>query len=135
MVVNDLFQAEMNEALQNFWLPNTQAYPNLYQWYTNWQVVLKSTNTIIGSIGFGGYPNDHGETSLGYMTDQQHWGLGYATEAVNILAQWGFSFSILKAITADTPLQNLASQRVLAKANFKQTHSQNGLQYFKRLKV
>jgi RimJ/RimL family protein N-acetyltransferase len=135
MIIDELFRAEMNAAHQNFWLPNTKAYPDLYQWYTNWQVILKITNTIIGSIGFGGYPNDYGETSVGYMTDQQHWSQGYATEAVNTLAKWGFSFDILKAITADTPAQNLASQRVLAKADFKQTHTQNGLQYFKRLKI
>lgn len=134
MLIDDEFKAEMDEAMQNFWLPNTLAYPDLYPWYTNWEVILKSTNTSIGGIGFGGYPNDYGETSIGYMIDKNHWGNGYATEAVKAALNWGFAFSILKAVNADTPAGNAASQRVLSKAGFRQTHADNGLLYYKTTK-
>ncbi|MDT3404679.1 GNAT family N-acetyltransferase [Mucilaginibacter terrae] len=134
MLINDEFKAEMNEAMQNFWLPNTQSYPDLYLWYTNWQVVLKASNTIIGGIAFGGYPDDYGQTSIGYMIDQNLWGNDYATEALKAALNWGFTFSILKAVNADTPVSNTASQRVLLKAGFKQTHTDDGLLYYKATK-
>jgi ribosomal-protein-alanine N-acetyltransferase len=134
MVIDAPYQTELEQALQGFWLPNTQAYPDLYHWYTNWEVVLKSINTTIGGIGFGGYPDNFGETSVGYMIDQQHWGKGYATEAVLALSQWGFSYSILKSVIADTELHNLASQRVLIKAGFKLYSSQKPLMYYRLLK-
>jgi len=134
ILIDDEFKAEMDEAMQNFWLPNTQAYPDLYQWYTNWEVILKSTNTSIGGIGFGGYPNDYGETSIGYMIDKNRWGNGYATEALKAVLNWGFAFSILKSVNADTPVGNTASQRVLLKSGFKKTQTENGLLYFKATK-
>jgi ribosomal-protein-alanine N-acetyltransferase len=131
MVIDSNYQAELRQALNGFWLPNTKAYPDLYHWYTNWEVVLISINTTIGGIGFGGYPNDFGETSVGYVMDEKHRGNGYATEAVLALSQWGFSYSILKSIIADTEVTNLASQRVLAKAGFNQFGNDKPLLYYR----
>ncbi|WP_345953341.1 GNAT family N-acetyltransferase [Mucilaginibacter sp. PAMB04168] len=131
MVIDAFYKAETKDALQNFWLPNTKLYPELYYWYTSWEIVLKQTNTSIGGIGFGGYPDDYGETSIGYVVDQQHWGFGYATEALNTISKWGFAFTLLKALKADTQSHNLLSQRVLIKAGFKHTDSKNGLLYYR----
>jgi ribosomal-protein-alanine N-acetyltransferase len=131
MVIDSYYQAELRQALNGFWLPNTRAYPDLYHWYTNWEVILTSINTTIGGIGFGGYPNDFGETSVGYVMDEKHRGNGYATEAVLALSQWGFSYSILKSIIADTEVTNLASQRVLAKAGFNQFGNDKPLLYYR----
>lgn len=131
IIVDDYNKGELKAALQNHWLPNTQTFPDLYQWYTSWEVVLKNINTTIGSISFGGYPDDYGETTIGYLIDQQYWGQGYATEAVLALKNWGFKFSILKALKADTTLGNHASQRVLLKAGFLQTHTDDTHKHFK----
>ncbi len=116
---DDEFFAEMADAMQNFWLPNTRLYPDLYQWYTNWQIILKSENRIIGNIGFAGYPNDYGETLVGYMISKPHQGNGYAIEALRALVNWGFSFSTLKVIKADTTIDNKASQKVLTNVGFR----------------
>jgi ribosomal-protein-alanine N-acetyltransferase len=129
------FKADAYEALQNFWLPNTRAYPDLYYWYTNWQIVLKSTDTVIGGIGFGGYPDDYGETSVGYMIDIRYRRQGFATEALHTLLKWGFNFSVLKAVNADTQLKNTASKHTLLKAGFKETDRGNKLLYFKLVKT
>ncbi|QJD96883.1 GNAT family N-acetyltransferase [Mucilaginibacter robiniae] len=131
MIIHPDFRQEMSEAMQNCWLPNTLAYPELYQWYTNWEIVLKDNYTAIGGIAFGGYPDDYGETSIGYVVDQQHWGKSYATEAVLTLCTWGFSFSTLKAIGADTAVGNYASQKVLLKAGFRKMQTVNSRTYFK----
>jgi ribosomal-protein-alanine N-acetyltransferase len=134
MVIDTHYQDELQQALNGFWLPNTQAYPDLYHWYTNWEVVLKSINTTIGGIGFGGYPDDFGETSVGYVMDEKHRCNGYATEAVLALSQWGFSYSILKSIIADTEVNNLASQQVLVKAGFKIFGNEKPLHYYRLTK-
>jgi ribosomal-protein-alanine N-acetyltransferase len=131
MVIDAHYQAELRQALNGFWLPNTKAYPDLYHWYTNWEVVLKSINTTIGGIGFGGYPDDYGEASIGYMLDEQHRGNGYATEAVLKLSHWGFSFSVLKSIIADTEVGNLASQQVLLRAGFECYQNDKPLRFFR----
>ena len=123
--VDELVKADMHEALHHFWLPNTRQYPELYYWFTNWLVILKSTNIAIGGIGFNGYPDDYGETSIGYMIDEQHRGHGYATESASAICNWGFGFSILKHVKADTGIHNLASQRVLLKAGFRKLEQKN----------
>ncbi len=120
----------MIEAMHKYWLPNTLAYPDLYCWYTNWQIVLKSTNSIIGTIGLGGYPDDYGSTSIGYMIYKDKQGNGYATEALTTVLNWGFAFSILKKVNADTQSSNKASQRVLLKTGFKYTHTEGGALYY-----
>jgi ribosomal-protein-alanine N-acetyltransferase len=121
----------LEQARDNCWLPDTQAYPDLYQWYTNWKIVLKNTNTIIGSIAFGGYPDDYGQTTVGYVIDALHNGNGNATEALCTLCHWGFRFSILKAVTADTEVANLASQKVLTKVGFSKTHVKDGTVFYR----
>jgi [ribosomal protein S5]-alanine N-acetyltransferase len=131
LTLEPTFEAEMLEALQNFWLPNTLLYPDLYYWYTNWYLVEKHRNIAVGGIGFGGYPNDFGETTIGYMLGHEYRGNGYATEALQTLSGWGFSFSILKAIKADTQPGNQPSQRVLERAGFRHTHSDSQLRYYR----
>jgi ribosomal-protein-alanine N-acetyltransferase len=129
--MDELFAAEMNEALHTFLLPNTKLYPDLYMWYTNWVIILKSTNTIIGGIGFAGYPDDYGETLVGYVVSKQYQRLGYGSEALNALLNWGFSFSILKAVRADADTGNTGSQKVLTKAGFKLIEKTGDTLYYK----
>ena len=105
-----------------FWLENTEKYPDKYQWYTNWEIILKSERRTIGGIGFGGYPKD-GKTSLGYFIDPRFQGNGYATEAIEALLKWGSENSDLNEITAETPVGNLPSQKVLQKNGFRQFKS------------
>ena len=57
MQIDALYQNEVTDAIDNFWLPQTLANPDLYQWYTSWEIVRTDTNTSIGGIGFIGYPN------------------------------------------------------------------------------
>ncbi len=130
MKIDEQVKADVAEALHHFWLPNTNAFPDLFYWYTNWLVILKSANVAIGGIGFNGYPDDYGETSIGYMIDEQHRGNGYATEAVEALCSWGFKFSVLKNVKADTSVNNLASQRVLLKAGFHKLEQRDDTVYY-----
>lgn len=111
-VTNDL-----NEAI-DFWIEGTEKHPEHFEWYTTWEIILKSENVSVGGIGFSGLPDKTGKSMIGYGLDMRYYGKGIATEALQALIQWGFKNPDLKTIIADTPLLHRASQRVLIKNNF-----------------
>lgn len=130
-LIGSSFKAQMDVAMKERWLLDTLAYPDLYPWYTNWLIVHTEDKLVLGTIGLGGYPNDHGETIIGYMVGDQYTGKGYATEALISMSNWAFALSALQVIKADTSLSNLASQRVLAKAGFAFTHADQDDNYYR----
>lgn len=134
MEYDDAFVTEVAHALDNFWLRDTKMYSDLYPWYTNWQIVLKSGKRIIGNAGFAGYPDEYGKTSVGYGISMPYRGMGYASEALQTLLHWGFSYSVLKSVKADTDRFNLASQRVLLKASFRLMHEDSGVLHYQKSK-
>jgi ribosomal-protein-alanine N-acetyltransferase len=70
MQIDKLYQIEMIEALTHFWLPKTAEFPEQFQWYTNWEIVLKDVNIAIGGIGLGGLPCGNSNTAIGFMLDR-----------------------------------------------------------------
>jgi len=127
MLIDPLYQHEIDDAMINFWLPKTLVHPEQYKWYTNWVIVLKGTNTIIGGMGFGGEPNEKGEVETGYMIDGNHHNKGYATEALRPMIQWAFSHDAVHAIIISTFADNLPSRKMLNKCGFKQVDNVDGL--------
>jgi ribosomal-protein-alanine N-acetyltransferase len=118
--VDEFYQKEIDDAMVNFWLPKTLANPGNFIWYTDWELVLKSTNTAIGGMGFNGEPNENGEAEIGYMIDGQHHNKGYATEALQLLSGWAFNDDRVKTIIVHTYQDNLPSGRILAKCGFRE---------------
>jgi len=86
-----------------------------YLWYTNWVIVFKKENKIIGGLCFKGYPDEKGKVEIGYGMQDEYRCKGYATEAVKELINWAFSFNNVTEIIAETEKDNLASHRVLEK--------------------
>lgn len=127
MLVEPFYYAEIIDALDNFWLPNTLAHPEKYLWYTDWELVLKSANTSVGGMGFAGYPNENGEAEIGYMIDGNHHNKGFATEALQTMITWAFTHQFVKAIIVHTYADNLPSRRLLDKCGFEQVEDVEGL--------
>lgn len=73
-----------------------------YLWYTNWEIVLRKENRIIGGICFKGYPNQNGEVEIGYGIESEYQCKGYTTEAVKALVKWAFECVNTKQIVAET---------------------------------
>lgn len=117
MKMDAVFEAEINDALHHFWLPQTKLNPEKFMWYTSWEIVLTETNTVIGGIGFGGYP-ESGSTEIGFMIDANHHGMGYAYEALKAMTFWAFTNSDAQTIIARTEATNAAAQKLLRKAGF-----------------
>jgi len=73
--------------------------------------------TLIGSVGIGGTPR-----SMGYLLGPDHWGEGYATEALRALFPAAFAhFPQLEEVKAEVYDDNPASARVLEKIGFEFT--------------
>ena len=111
------FATDLEDALV-FWLTHTEKYPEFFEWFTTWEIIFKEENVAVGGIGFSGLPDEHGKSMTGYGIDMRYYGRGIATEALQAIIGWAFQNNSLKTIIADTPLNHLASQRVLLKNNF-----------------
>lgn len=131
MLIDPLYIKEIDDAFDSFWLPNTLVFPDKHLWYTSWEIILKSTNTVIGGMGFAGYPNDAGEAEIGYMIDANQHNKGYATEALKLLSDWAFTHEFVKAIIVHTYADNLPSRRILNKCNFALINDEAGLLTYK----
>jgi RimJ/RimL family protein N-acetyltransferase len=83
---------------------------------------LASENLIVGSGCFKNSPRD-GAVEIGCGVAESYTGRNIATEGVKLLVVEGFSKLDVTAITAETAVWNLASQRVLEKASFIRTGS------------
>lgn len=108
---------DITEAIE-FWTNQTKNHPEHFEWFTNWEIILKEENVAIGGIGFSGLPDEAGKSMTGYGLDIRYYGRGIATEALQAMITWGFKNKNLRTIIADTPVAHLASQRVLIKNNF-----------------
>lgn len=84
-----------------------------YLWLTNWAIVLKEENRIIGIIMIKGCPNENGEVIVGYGIEEMYRKRGYATEALQGLKKWIFENPKAIYIIADTEKDNIESHKVL----------------------
>lgn len=115
---NDPATAEdLREAIE-FWIQQTKKNSDQFEWFTTWEIILKAEQVAVGGIGFSGLPDENGKSMTGYGLDMRYYGRGIATEALRSMTDWAFQNSRLKTIIADTPLQHMASHRVLLKNNF-----------------
>jgi [ribosomal protein S5]-alanine N-acetyltransferase len=79
-------------------------------------IVLKASERVIGSsfLRVTGEPQPTG--FLTYMLHREHWGYGYATEVARALIGFAFAQHGAHRVSTYCDLDNIASQRVLAKA-------------------
>ena len=77
-VTNTIFDDEMKYAIKVRLRKVLEDGEN-YLWLTNWAVVLKEENRIIGFIMIKGYPNENGEVIVGYGIEEKYRKRRYAT--------------------------------------------------------
>ncbi|BEP28171.1 nucleotidyltransferase family protein [Helicovermis profundi] len=86
-----------------------------YLWLTNWAIISKDKNCIVGFVTIKGCPNDMGEVTIEYGIEKEYRGNGYATEAVKKLIKWIFISPRAKYVIVDIDKVNTSSHRVLEK--------------------
>lgn len=89
----------------------------------NWAVTLKTTLEVIGFVGHYRIHQQNSRSEIGYMITPEHYNMGYTTEIVDTLLDYGFNTLNLHSIEAVIDPENIASERVLQKNNFvKEAH-------------
>lgn len=111
---DDVLKAAYSEMLNG-----VQNHAGKEKWYTNWTISLKESGIIIGGICFKGEPNQSKTVEIGYGINDEYQGKGFATEAIKAIMEWAFSQNDCYYIQAQTDENNIASQRVLEKNEFK----------------
>lgn len=80
-------------------------------------VTLKDTGETLGDLAV--FLTFEGRIAeIGYTFASQHWGSGYAVEAVEALIEWLFTEAGVKRITAMIHPENVASAQVLERTGF-----------------
>jgi RimJ/RimL family protein N-acetyltransferase len=77
-------------------------------------------NQLIGMVGIEAPAGDEAEPCLGYWLGAPHWRRGLATEAARALVDAFFAYTGESRLVASARLDNVASQRVLARCGFVQ---------------
>lgn len=85
-----------------------------------WGIVLRDSDQLVGSIGL---VRDHKREydrvrSIGYAINEDCWGRGYMTEAVQAVLSYGFEQKRLAMVSAYAYPWNISSRRVLEKCGF-----------------
>lgn len=89
--------------------------------FGDWAVIEKKHNQLIGFCGLH-YITDHAEVNIGYALDQSKWRLGFGSELVHFILEFGFKYLRLREIVAVIDPQNAASLKLIQK---------HGLHYWK----
>lgn len=126
-----LIEKEVKEAILNDLLPNIADTTKDPDFYTMWIVIEKAQHAIIGGICFHGEPNCNGEVEIGYGTDHDYRNRGYMSETIEGLIGWVRENKNVKAIIAETTIENRSSIKVLEKNNFKVTQQMDTAVFLK----
>ncbi|MGR6897086.1 GNAT family N-acetyltransferase [Rummeliibacillus sp. BSL5] len=121
--LQDVFHLDKSELLLDEEIKDAMKYrlskvlidSSNYYWHTNWLIISKELNSIIGGIMLKGLPDENGEVIIGYFTFPCYQGKGYMTETIKILASWILDQPLVKRVIADTEKENKASHKVLEK--------------------
>lgn len=105
--------------------------PVKYLFFTEFLIVRKDNNRIIGSIDYKYIPKD-GTTEVGYGLNKLHEGHGYMTEALNAFLIFGKQLGI-KRVLGETLKDNIKSQNVLKKCGFRFLKEEENLWWVKDL--
>ena len=87
--------------------------------FYDWAVVDKETGRMIGTCGFTSFDLENDGAELGYVISPDHWGEGYATEALSKVMSFGFSVLGLNRMYVRILSGNEASERVARKCGMR----------------
>ena len=84
-------------------------------------IVIKTTNTLIGSIDVVDYVDGYPE--IGYCSAKRYWNQGYMSEAAKAFIKYLFDQGFNKVVI-EANENNIGSNRVIEKCGFKFTHKE-----------
>ena len=84
----------------------------------NWGITVKGNNKLLGIIGHYRIKWEHFRSEIGYMLLPEAQGKGIATEAIQLMINYGFKEMNMHSLEAVIDPKNNGSARVLEKNNF-----------------
>ncbi|CEN22309.1 GNAT family N-acetyltransferase [Paraclostridium sordellii] len=114
MIIDKIQDIKVVEKMMNFMI---EGYKNNRP--TPWAISLKENDEMIGICGFSKCDIQNGKAEVGYILSDKHWRQGIATEALKVVVDFAFNYMNLNKIEARCISKNLASEKVMLKANMK----------------
>ncbi|GGH86263.1 ribosomal-protein-alanine N-acetyltransferase [Pullulanibacillus pueri] len=84
-----------------------------------WAIILKESQTFIGTIGYNNLSQWNKRSEVGYELHPHYWNKGYTSEALNTLIEYAFDGLGLFRLAAVTFPENAASVHLLINQGFK----------------
>lgn len=94
-----------------------------------WAIVLKETNTCIGTCGYGFVEIGH-QREMGFDMAKEYWGKWIMSESLKAVIDYGFSTLYLLKIEAHTFSENNRARHLLEKLGFKLDHVSEDSHYY-----
>lgn len=119
--VVDIYEYAQDEEWARYFNPHTLNYVETFvsnavmaPWDTSPRFSIMLNSTLIGGTGLT-IDSENKRAELGYSLARDHWGKGYATEAIERVVRWGFEDLGLNKIFAHADGGNRRSWRVMEK--------------------
>ena len=78
-------------------------------------LIIERDGQVIGKAGLWRFPE------IGFILNPDHWGQGYAREALSLVLDRGFRVHGLEKVEADVDPRNVSSLKLLQRLGFKET--------------
>jgi RimJ/RimL family protein N-acetyltransferase len=129
--VDALFTVFSHPEVMRFWssppLPDTEAARGLLehihesfhqQTLFQWGIARREDDLVIGTCTLFHLDRDNRRAEVGFALGREHWGQGYAREALTALLDFAFGEWDLHRLEADADPRNAASIRALERLGF-----------------
>lgn len=110
---------EVRKEVSPVWLAQLHASGENDPWAHGFSVVERESGARVGDCVFKAPPSPDGMVEIAYAIELEYQGRGYATEAVELLLDFGFNDKRINVVRAHTLEATNASARVLTKCGFK----------------
>lgn len=87
--------------------------------YNDWAIVYKHNDKMIGTCGFTNIDEENNVVEIGYVINPEYWGMGIATEAVEVIIEFAFEELQANRVEAKFMFGNDASLAVMKKVGMK----------------
>jgi RimJ/RimL family protein N-acetyltransferase len=107
-------------------LPRQAAAARSEERFGVWVIIERTSQTVVGDIGFFGPPREDGAVEIDYSVIPDRRGQGYATEAARGLVEWALGQPGVGSVVAGCDIGNVPSIRTLERVGFVRSSESDG---------
>lgn len=114
----DTLDPAIRNEIAPAWLQRLRSMKEPDPWTCAFSIDDAATKVALGTCAFKSPPDSEGAVEIAYGIEDPYQGRGFATEAARALVNYARCSEKVQIVRAHTKVENIASQRVLAKAGF-----------------